>query len=152
MQAGDWRPARQRGFTYLWLLFFVAISSATLASVGQSWRVASQRERERELEFRGNAYARAIASYVRAGGGDAQRRYPARIEDLLLDRRGPRSIHHLRQAYADPFTGQVDWILVRAPGGDGFLAVRSQAAVKLLSVGPDGQQWQANERVFGVAR
>ena len=99
------------GFTYLGLLFFVAITAASLAALGQSWSTAMQRERERELEFRGEEIARAIASYVLVSPASPQQ-YPEKLTDLLVDRRGAKTRHHLRRAYADPFTGQPDWILV----------------------------------------
>ena len=101
--------ARQCGFTYLLVLFFVAISAAALAALGQAWQNAAERERERELEFRGGEIARAIASYRRATAGLEQ--YPQTLDDLLEDRRGAVTRHHLRQRYADPFTGQADWVL-----------------------------------------
>ncbi|MDC8785706.1 type II secretion system protein [Roseateles koreensis] len=107
--------AQQRGFTYLGLLFFVALLAAGMAALGQSWQLAAQREREQELVFRGEEIARAIASYAKAGSTSASQ-YPARFEDLLEDRRGPVPRHHLRRLYADPFTGQADWVLVKETG------------------------------------
>nr|WP_295077102.1 hypothetical protein [uncultured Roseateles sp.] len=106
------RPARQTGFTYLGLLFFVALSSAGLAALGNSWQMAAQRERERELEFRGNEIAKAIASYVKASPVQPGQ-YPQRFEDLLVDRRAVKPRHHLRRLYLDPFTGKPDWVLVK---------------------------------------
>lgn len=106
------RPARQTGFTYLGLLFFVALSSAGLAALGNSWQMAAQRERERELEFRGNEIAKAIASYVKASPVQPGQ-YPQRLEDLLVDRRAVKPRHHLRRLYLDPFTGKPDWVLVQ---------------------------------------
>lgn len=126
----------QVGFTYLGLLFFVAISAAALATLGQRWSLAVQREKERELEFRGGEIARAIDAYVRAG---LQLRpnqppvLPSSIDELLEDRRGPRPLHHLRRAYADPFTGQADWVLLPAPGRPGqFAALHSRSEQALL--------------------
>ncbi|MFG6448891.1 type II secretion system protein [Roseateles sp. BYS180W] len=122
MPTGETRPAPQRGFTYLWLLFFVALSAAALAGVGTRWQAAAQRERERELHFRSQAFARAIASYR----AQAPAQWPRTVQDLLQDRRGPRTLHHLRQFYPDPYTQQTDWVLVPAPEGPGFMAVRSR--------------------------
>lgn len=103
------RPVPQAGFTYLLVLFFVAISAAALAALGQAWQNAAERERERELEFRGTEIGRAIASYRHATSGLEQD--PQTLDDLLEDRRGAVTRHHLRQRYADPFTGQADWVL-----------------------------------------
>lgn len=130
---------RQRGFSYLGLLFFVAITAAALAALGQSWSTAAQRERERELEFRGSEIARAIASYVKASPAQPGQN-PRSLDDLLIDRRGVKTIHHLRRAYADPFTGKPDWVLVSEPSQpQGFTAVHSRSERELLrSLSPEG--------------
>jgi type II secretory pathway pseudopilin PulG len=133
------RRARGRGFGYLGLLFFIAITAAALAALGQRWSTAAQRERERELVFRGQAIARAIERY---GAALPERpAYPERLEDLVEDRRSLRPRHHLRQRYADPFTGEADWELIAAPPpASGFIGVRSRSDRPLLmSQGPDGQ-------------
>jgi type II secretory pathway pseudopilin PulG len=123
--------SRQRGFTYLGLLFFVAVTAAGLAALGTSWSTAAQRERERELEFRGNEIAQAIASYLKTSPGLAQ--YPSSLDDLLADRRGPKTRHHLRRAYVDPFTGKTDWVRVPDPANpQSFNAVHSRSDRPLL--------------------
>ncbi len=50
-----------RGFTYLSLLFFVAVLSVGLATVAVSWQTARQREKEAELLYAGAAFREAIA-------------------------------------------------------------------------------------------
>lgn len=126
---------KSSGFGYLGLLFFVAITAAALAALGQAWSTAAQRERERELEFRGGEIARAILSYSRAVGPDptVPPQYPASFDDLLNDRRGVKTRHHLRRAYLDPFTGKPDWVLVPEPTNPKrFNAVHSSATQVLL--------------------
>lgn len=98
----------ERGFTYLWLLFLLAAGGAALAAAGQRWSAIMQSERERELIFRGEQIAEAIAAYRGAQGAGAAR-WPASWDELLEDRRGPALRRHLRRAYADPFTGEADW-------------------------------------------
>jgi type II secretory pathway pseudopilin PulG len=129
----------QRGFSYLAVLFLVALTAAALAALGQAWSTAAQRERERELMFRGGEIARAIAAYA-AATPTPPPQYPRRLEDLLDDRRGPKPRHHLRRLYADPFTQEPDWVLVPEPGQSGtFIGVRSRSAQRLLKErGPDG--------------
>lgn len=131
---------RQRGFSYLAVLFLVALTAAGLAALGQAWRTAAQRERERELAFRGGEIARAIASYQRAAAVEPAL-YPASLRDLLADDRGPRVRRHLRRLYVDPFTGQADWVLVPDPlNPSRFRAVHSRADTELLRrTAPDGQ-------------
>ncbi|MEJ6001564.1 type II secretion system protein [Paucibacter soli] len=122
----------QPGFTYLGMLFFVAITSAALAALGQHWSTAAQRERERELEFRGQEIARAIESYLLASPSQPPN-YPHSFEDLLRDGRGIKPRHHLRRVYADPFTGKPDWVLLAAPADPrGFEGVRSRSEQVLL--------------------
>lgn len=143
--------ARQRGFTYLWLLFVLAAGAAGLAGLGQRASTAVQRDREAELLFRGQEIARAIAAYRTATPG-AAKVLPASWQDLLDDRRGPRSLHHLRRLYLDPFTGQPDWVLITAKDGR-ISGVHSRARVVALRVADlplpaPGQQWLVRDRLF----
>ncbi|RTL33463.1 MAG: type II secretion system protein [Burkholderiales bacterium] len=116
MQTGDARRAgSQRGFTYLILLFALAIGGIGLAALGEQARQRALREQEAELAFRGAEIAAAIASYVAASPG-ARHALPQRIEDLLEDRRSGRVVRHLRKFRPDPLGGQ--WVLLR-PGEAG---------------------------------
>ena len=62
----------QRGFTYLALLFYLAVLSAGLATVAVSWQTARQREKEEELLFAGAAIREAIALYYNRPPGGVQ--------------------------------------------------------------------------------
>jgi type II secretory pathway pseudopilin PulG len=128
----------QRGYSYLAVLFLVALTAAGLAALGQAWSTAAQRERERELLFRGGEIARAIAAYAKTTPPPEQ--YPKSLDDLVADNRSPRPRRHLRRVYEDPFTGKADWELVAEPGQPGaFSAVRSRSEQALLrEYGPDG--------------
>jgi type II secretory pathway pseudopilin PulG len=120
----------ERGFTYLGLLGLLALIGAGLAALGSSWSTALQRERERELQFRGAQIAQAIASYR-----DAQQpaQWPTDFDSLLDDPRGDGPRHHLRKLYLDPFTGRADWALLPAPQAaapgqpQGFAGVASRS-------------------------
>lgn len=116
---------REQGFTYLTILFVVAIMSTGLALAGEMWQTSRMREKEAELLFVGHQYRQAIARYYLSS---AQRQYPRSLSDLLQDPRQPGTIRHLRRLYADPLTGSTDWGLVKAPDG-GIAGVHS------LSVG-----------------
>ncbi len=115
------RRARSRGFTYLTVLFIVAILGGGLALVGEMWHTAAQREKEAELLFVGHQYRSAIERYYLSG---PQRQYPRALEDLLKDVRMPETRRYLRRVYADPMTGKAEWGLVKAPDG-GILGVYS---------------------------
>jgi type II secretory pathway pseudopilin PulG len=119
----------QRGFTYLGLLFLVAVIGVGLAAGGLVWHTAVQREREHELLFAGEQYRRAIKSYYDASPGAKQ--YPRSLDDLLLDPRFPNVRRHLRRIYPDPMTGGKDWEPVSAPDG-AILGVHSRSKAKPL--------------------
>lgn len=114
---------RQRGFTYLLVLFFIASAAAGLAAVGELWATSRQQERERELLFAGNAMRQAIGAYYLATPGPFKR-YPASLELLLKDPRSPDTRRYLRQLYPDPMTGSTEWALIMAPQG-GIMGVAS---------------------------
>jgi type II secretory pathway pseudopilin PulG len=105
------------------MLIAVAVTGAGLAATGELWSQSRQREREQELLFAGNQFRQAIERYYQRTPG-AVKRYPAKLEDLLLDRRYPTVQRYLRRIYLDPMTGKRDWGLVEAPGG-GIMGVHS---------------------------
>lgn len=108
---------RQGGFTYLGLLALVAAMGATLATAGEVWQLAQQREKEQELLFAGHQFRHAIAQYYKHAP-DPGRRYPQSLEALLKDPRYPAIRRYLRRIYADPVGGGTEWGLIRGPGGE----------------------------------
>ena len=118
---------RQRGFTYLGILISVAVMGAGLAAFAEIASHAAQREREAELLFRGNQYREGIASYYKLEG-----RYPQSLEQLLENKGMP--VRHLRKLYADPMTGEADWVVVGAPDG-GIMGVRSRSEAAPVKTG-----------------
>jgi type II secretory pathway pseudopilin PulG len=120
--------SRTQGFTYLTVLFIIAMLSAGLALTGEVWEAASKREKEAELLFVGHQYRKAIEHYYLSG---PQRQYPRALEELLKDPRTPGLERHLRRLYPDPITGKSAWGLVK--GGDGGIAgVHSLSSEKPL--------------------
>ena len=95
------------GFTYIAALFMVVIMGIMLGAVGQSMRVIIQREKEKELIFRGLQYRDAIERWSKKG-------VPLRdLKDLVeptvssnIDRSKDRL---LRKLYKDPMTGDGKW-------------------------------------------
>lgn len=104
-----------RGFTYVAVLFALAIFGVGLAALGESWSASARREREAELIEIGSAYIQAIDSYYRRSPG-ALKAYPRRLDQLLEDGRFVGTVRHLRQLYPDPVQG-AEWALVRAADG-----------------------------------
>lgn len=115
------------GFSYLVLLFLVAIMGVSLAASGVVWSVAQQREREKELLFIGTQFREAIAAYY--DGSPGMKRYPVQLTDLLRDPRSPAMKRYLRRLYLDPMTGKADWGVVRTIDG-GILGVHSMSIDK----------------------
>lgn len=111
--------SRARGFTYIVLLIVVAVMGILLASAGQVYQLALQREKERELLFAGDQFRRAITQYAKQGHIGAVR-YPMKLEDLLQDPRTPNTRRYLRKIYNDPMSGKPDWGLLKGTSGEIF--------------------------------
>ena len=138
---------RESGFTYIALMIAVAVIGAGLAATGALWSQAAQREKERELLFVGDQFRQAIARYYQRTPG-AAKRYPAKLEDLLLDRRYPSIERHLRRIYVDPMTGRSEWGLIEAPEG-GIMGVRSlseEVAIKTGNFRPVDKELEGKTR------
>lgn len=158
MRPCDRRPAPRaaRGFTYLGLLMFVALTGAGLAALGELWQTTAQREREAELLFIGQQFSQALASFAAAASDG--RRNPKSLDELLEDRRLPAVQRHLRKVFVDPFTGRADWGLVRAPDGS-ILGVHSLSTLEPFRTQPPSATGEAvaaarsyREWVFAAAR
>jgi type II secretory pathway pseudopilin PulG len=107
------------GFTYLAVLFLVAMTGIALSVVGEMWQTAQRREKEAELLFIGGEFRRAFAKYNTAAPG-----YPRRLEELLKDPRFPDGRRYLRRIYRDPMTGRAEWGLLKS-AGDTIIGVYS---------------------------
>ena len=117
------RSAGQKGFTYVWVLFVVALTSIALAGAVQVWRTEVRREKEKELMFAGEQFRQAIGSYYENSPG-LPKRYPDSLEKLLLDKRFPTVKRHLRKIFFDPMTNSSEWGLARQPNA-GIIGVYS---------------------------
>jgi type II secretory pathway pseudopilin PulG len=131
-----------RGFSYLTVLFIVAILAGGLGLVGAVWHTDAIRGKEAELLFVGNQYRQAIGRYYLTG----QRQYPRALSDLLKDPRRPTPERYLRRLYSDPVTGKDEWGLVKAPGG-GILGVYSLSEEKPLKT----DNFRARDKDFASA-
>ena len=83
------------GFIMVAMLISIAIASIWMSAALPSWRQQAIREKEAELIFRGEQYARAIYLY-RARNNGAN---PQSIDQLVQQR-------YLRKKYLDPITGK----------------------------------------------
>jgi type II secretory pathway pseudopilin PulG len=103
------------------LLVSLAIMAIMLTAAMPVWKTIARREKEAELVFRGEQYARAIALFQRQTANAA----PPNL-DMLVQQR------FLRRKYKDPITGD-DFALVlvgqsTTPGPQGQPGARSDAA------------------------
>lgn len=99
--AGQERFAREvagrpdeRGYAMAALLISLTIASVMLTVAMPTWKQLSQREKEEELIFRGQQYARAIGLFQRRAGPGA---LPPNLDVLVQQR-------FLRKKYKDPIT------------------------------------------------
>jgi type II secretory pathway pseudopilin PulG len=107
----DHRQAGDRGYAMAALLVTLAVMSVIMSVALPAWRHQAQREKEAELVFRGEQYARAVALF-RAKNGNI---FPPNVDVLVQNR-------FLRKKYKDPITNQdFDIIPVggQGPGPDG---------------------------------
>jgi type II secretory pathway pseudopilin PulG len=86
----------ERGYAMAALLIALAIMAILMSVAMPVWRQEARREKEAELVFRGEQYARAIALY-RFKNSNIPNAFPASI-DVLVDGR------YLRKKYKDPMT------------------------------------------------
>jgi type II secretory pathway pseudopilin PulG len=117
------RRERGRGFTYLGLMFLIALMGMAAAMASAVWSTTQRRDNERELVFAGRQFAAAIERY-RKRSTDAARLYPRSLQELVLDDRGGQVHHHLRRIFVDPLTGSRRWGLIQLPDG-GIIGVHS---------------------------
>ena len=85
------------------LLVMMAVMAIAMTTALPVWHTLTQREKEEELIFRGNQYARAIAMFQRKYGGA----FPPNVDVLVREK-------FLRRKYTDPITG--DDFQVVGPG------------------------------------
>ncbi|WP_157275331.1 type II secretion system protein [Pelomonas sp. Root1444] len=118
-------PASTAGFALLYVLMMLTVLAGAGAVVAQRWAEQVGRAKEQQLLRVGDAMAKALADY-RASTPSLDKRFPARLEDLVLDPRFGNPRHHLRQLYPDPMTGQADWQVIRDAQG-GIVGVHSRS-------------------------
>jgi type II secretory pathway pseudopilin PulG len=82
------------GYILAVLLIAMAVAAVWMSASLPAWRQQAQRERELELRFRGEQYARAVALYFLKNGT-----LPSDIDTLVSQR-------FLRKKWKDPITGE----------------------------------------------
>lgn len=90
-----------QGFTYIGVLFGVALIGLVLGGGAQLASKQLERQRVAQADWALRQYRAALLSYHKAAPG-AERKMPSTLEDLLLDRRYLGVVRHLRRLYEVP--------------------------------------------------
>ena len=106
------RELDDRGYILVVLLVSMAVAAVWMSAALPAWRQQAMREKELDLIFRGEQYARAIALYQIKNNS-----YPLDIDVLVSQR-------YLRKKWKDPVTGE-DFQLVGLTSGQGGTPNRS---------------------------
>jgi len=112
------------GFAYLSLLIFLALLGFISAMALQVGSLVHRRVAEEALLDIGFEYAKALGSYADQTpvGMEDQ---PMNLQELLLDKRLPGRVRHLRQLYPDPVTGGQEWGLDLDPDTNRIIGIFS---------------------------
>lgn len=109
--AGRAVRAEEAGYTLLLVVFLAAVMLIAASVALPNLITEGRRQKEAELIWRGEQYARAIGLYYRKTG-----HYPHNLRELA---KGIDGVHFLRQRYKDPMNTQDgSWRLIYlGPGG-----------------------------------
>jgi type II secretory pathway pseudopilin PulG len=103
------QSSTERGFAMAALLIMLNVMAIAMTMLLPAWQTMATREREAELIFRGQQYARAVAMYQRSRGA-----FPPSIDVLVNEK-------FLRKKYKDPMTKDGDFQIITVgspiPGG-----------------------------------
>ena len=103
---------RHSGYVLLTVVFLCALMLIAVATATPPILNQGRREKEAELVWRGEQYARSVRLYYRKNG-----RFPQNVEDLVEPQNGLR---YLRQAYKEPMN-------------------REDGSWRFIYMGPNGQ-------------
>jgi len=93
------RKPREQGYALLMVIFLTTMLLILANMAAPNIKTEGQREKEKEMIWRGRQYARGIKLYYRKFG-----RFPTSIDDLIKPQVG--SLRFMRQAYKDPMNTQ----------------------------------------------
>jgi type II secretory pathway pseudopilin PulG len=135
-----WRKANDGGYAMAALLVSIGVMLLMLSAAMPVWKQAATREKEAELVFRGEQYARAIGLFGRKYGGA----FPPNL-DVLIEQK------FLRKKYKDPITNgefQLLYQTTQRPGGPRNPGA-SGAGAGGTNSGTDGQSSGAGTTTAG---
>jgi len=85
----------ERGYALLLVIFLVTVLLISTMAIAPNILTEGQREKEKEMIWRGKQYTRGVKLYYRKMG-----RFPTALDDLTKPKVG--SLRFMRQAYKDP--------------------------------------------------
>jgi type II secretory pathway pseudopilin PulG len=103
--SGSLRSHRDAGYALIVMMIMATVLLISLAAALPSVYQEAQREKEQELIFRGDQYARAIYLFHAKMG-----RFPMTIKELL----NTNGMRFLREPYRDPMTPSGKWRYIHA--------------------------------------
>src|SRR6266571_4812965 len=89
------RGRAQSGYALLMVVFMAALMIITAAAIQINFLTQGRREKEDELIWRGQQYARGVRLFYRKHG-----RFPTSLEDLIKP--GIGGVRYMRKAYKEP--------------------------------------------------
>jgi type II secretory pathway pseudopilin PulG len=121
----------ESGYALVLIMFFLALLVLSLAAAAPTVLSSIQREREKEMVWRGKQYTRGIRMYYLK-----MKRFPTSLDDLTKNKTG---IRFMRQAYKDPMN-QVDgsWRLIYVGPNGQLIGSLSDRTIGLSGMGTPG--------------
>ena len=103
-----------------------------LSAASLSWQIVMQREREKELLFRGSQLREAINRWQTQVPGQRPPMKLNELKELLKDPHSTGTVRYLRRPYLDPMTGK-EFETIPDPL-KGIIGVRSASEEKPLKI------------------
>jgi len=125
------RGRAQSGYALLMVVFMAALMIITAAAIQINFLTQGRREKEDELIWRGQQYARGVRLFYRKHG-----RFPTSLEDLIKP--GIGGVRYMRKAYKEPMnTVDGSWrLLYVGPAGQIIGSVKANPGGSIFPAAP----------------
>lgn len=125
------RGRAQSGYALLMVVFMAALMIITAAAIQINFLTQGRREKEDELIWRGQQYARGVRLFFRKNG-----RFPTSLDDLIKP--GIGGVRYMRKAYKEPMnTVDGSWrLLYVGPAGQIIGSVKANPGGSIFPAAP----------------
>lgn len=138
---------RQSGFSYIWVLFIVALMGLCLSVAVEIDSTYILRDKEKELLAIGHQFRNAIKGYHESKPPSGKSNYPETLDELLKDDRFPGVKRHLRKLFFDPITGKSEWGVVRLGGRIvGIYSLSDKVPIKQDGFAPEDSNFRGKQK------